>query len=1363
MIDRKALLADLQKQVRTLEKDLRDQVETASEIVRTDGTGHPGSGADHRGADHGGAVGGGARHVGGGSDGGRTARKVRDRLDAEYRLAFRLGRTAATWAAWRDERVTQAAAAWVLGTVFVRFCEDNGLLTAPYLAGPAPERMVLAEEAQEEFFRVNPAETDRGWLLAAFAEIAGSQAGALLFDRRHNPLYQIPISHDAAKELIGFWRRRGEDGVLVHSLASEDWDTRFLGDLYQDLSEAARKTYALLQTPEFVEEFILDYTLTPAIAEFGHDGLRMIDPTCGSGHFVLGAFHRLLDEWTRRAPMRDRRELVRLALTSVHGVDLNPFAIAVARFRLLIAALRASGFTTLAEARNYEFPLNLAIGDSLIKARQLALPTMESDAAILHGVSEQGRLFAAANEQGDLFSQTYEEEAADLPRDELAGFAYATEDVQNFPGILRPGSYHVVVGNPPYITVKDKKLNELYRELYKACAGQYALSVPFAQRFFELAMSAENDGRGAGYTGQITANSFMKREFGRKLIEEFFAHQVELTHVIDTSGAYIPGHGTPTVILFGRSRRRKRSETIHMVMGISGEPGPPPIPAEGRVWQAIITQIGNPKSESKWLSTTDTNRKDLARYPWNLGGGGAVELQELIESAGRRKISDVATSVGRSTATGEDELYFLRDEATARRLGESDYVRDLVVGDTVRDFVIFDVVKVRNPYLDSANRISIPASHPLSTRSLWPARTLLARRVIFGKSMHDQGRPWTSHLENYSSKLTTPHGITFAFVSTHNHFIFDRLGRLFNRTAPVIKLPTKASDAEHFELLGVLNSSTACFWLKQVSQSKGNGGIGGGISDEPWEHRYEFTGTKLNDFPIPTKLPLESGRKLDALAQRLSSVKPSSTAAEDAPSRERLKLAQAAWHSTRAQMIASQEELDWEVYSLYGLLDDEMTAPAEVVPELKLGERAFEIVLARKVARGEAETQWFVRHGSTPITELPEHWSAEYKAVVEKRIALIETDRNIGLIERPECKRRWATEGWDSLQAKALRNWLLDRCEARELWFHYLDGMEQPRMLSTAQLADLLRPDEDFVSVAELYAPGKDLEKVVAELVADEHVPYLSQLRYKDSGLGKRADWEDVWDRQRREDAAQAVADAARQAAEEQRKVIDEIEKAERERTADEGAGELAEREAGGAASEAERERAAATNMAEQEQAINTAEREQAAAEWARLKAEQARAEAEVKRIRDAIPVPPKYGSGDFLKVSYWRNRGKLDVPKERFISYPHAGRDGDPALLLGWAGWDHKEQAQALATVIVDREQNHGWDADRLTPLLAGLREILPWVRQWHDEFDYVYGAGPADIYEGFLTQTRDRLHLGDDDLTTWRPPKTTRPRKQP
>jgi hypothetical protein len=1194
----KALKDDLVKQVKSLEGDLRSQAETIPEVF--------------------------------------------DRLRGEYNRAFKLGRTAATWASWRDERVTQAAAAWVLGTVFVRFCEDNGLLTQPYLAGPDHDQMVLAEEAQDEFFRANPAETDRGWLVAAFAEIGRSRVGRLLFDKKHNPLYQIPISHDVAKGLIAFWRRRGESGSLVHSFDSEDWDTRFLGDLYQDLSEAARKNYALLQTPEFVEEFILDYTLRPAIEEFGHDKVLMIDPTCGSGHFVLGAFHRLLAEWDAHAPTRDRRERVRLALFAVHGVDVNPFAVAIARFRLFIAAARASQFTSLAEVEKYELPLNLAIGDALIRHRQQAITGIDQD-------------------------------------DALANFHYSSEDMQEFPGILAEGRYHAVVGNPPYITVKDKSLNQKYRELYDACSGKYALSVPFAQRFFRLAYPSGTDGRGAGYVGQLTSNSFMKREFGKKLIEQFFRNEVELTHVIDVSGAYIPGNGTPSVILFGRNKgyRQLRADIIRTVLGIRGEPGAPADPAKAKVWRSIVDQVDHVGTESEWVSVANLPREQLAIHPWSLAGGGAGELFSVLEGGNRRRLGRGVESIGITSVTGEDDLYLMPRNGAARRLRILE-TRPMVTGDVIRDLWIepaFDAIWTYNSDFEVINIESLEGSAQL----LKAYRMAISKRKRFGVPMLDRGMSWWEWQEIYPSKLRTPLSIGFAFVATHNHFVLDRGGNVFKQSAPVIKLPGGATQDEHLELLGVLNSSTACFWLKQVSHGKGNGGVNEGYRGEEWEEFFEFTGTKLQEFPLPEKLPLKRGRRLDELAQRLSAVSPSSAVPEIVPSPEALDQARGGWHVTRGRMIAQQEELDWEVYSLYGLLDEDMTASAEAVPELKLGERAFEIVLARKMAAGEAETQWFARHNSTPITELPGHWSEEYRAVVEKRIALIESDRNIGLIERPDCKRRWATEGFDAMQEKALRAWLLDRFEARELWFHDLDGMEQPRLLTTAELADALRRDADVQQVAELYAPSRDLEKVVAELVTDEHVPYLAALRYKPSGLTKRKDWEYVWDRQREEDAAES----------------EEVK----------------------------------------------------------------------KKIRDRTPLPPKYGSGDFLKPSYWRNRGKLDVPKERFISYPCASRDGASstkagALLLGWAGFDQREQAQALATLIVEREQNDGWGRDKLQPLLAGLREVLPWVRQWHGEFDAAYGGSPADVFEGFLDQTAGRLGLTDDDLAGWRPPAPHRGR---
>ena len=71
-------------------------------------------------------------------------------------------------------------------------------------------------------------------------------------------------------------------------------------------------------------------------------------------------------------------------------------------------------------------------------------------------------------------------------------------------------------------------------------------------------------------------------------------------------------------------------------------------------------------------------------------------------------------------------------------------------------------------------------------------------------------------------------------------------------------------------------------------------------------------------------------------------------------------------------MIALQEELDWQCYQLYGLVTDDLRYTGDDLPEIALGQRAFEIVMARQMQKGELQTSWFERHGSTPITEIPD-------------------------------------------------------------------------------------------------------------------------------------------------------------------------------------------------------------------------------------------------------------------------------------------------------------------------------------------------------------------------------------------------------
>ena len=141
------------------------------------------------------------------------------------------------------------------------------------------------------------------------------------------------------------------------------------------------------------------------------------------------------------------------------------------------------------------------------------------------------------------------------------------------------------------------------------------------------------------------------------------------------------------------------------------------------------------------------------------------------------------------------------------------------------------------------------------------------------------------------------------------------------------------------------------------------------------------------------------------------------------------------------------------------------------------------------------------------------------------------------------------------------------------------------------------------------------------------------------------------------------------------------------------------------------------------------------------------------------IAVPPKYTSADFRKNSYWQARGKLDVPKERFILYPDAGRETDPTPLLGWAGWDHAQQSLALSLIIGDREKD-GWDDDRLVPLVAGLAELQPWVEQWHGEVDPNYGVSLAAFCREQLTARAAQVGKTLDELAAWRPAPATRGR---
>jgi hypothetical protein len=1224
MINRSDLLKDLQRELHKIEKDILVYSESKEEF------------AEH--------------------------------LQEEYEKAQAAGRTAEHFVSWREAQITQAAVAWLLTCVFVRFLEDNNLLVEPMLSGPATRAkngkeskpLQNAKERMVAFFNENPTLEERDYLLDLFAELERFPIIAELLDHRHNPLWQIPVSSDGAKGLIDFFQKIDADsGEIIHDFTDADWDTRFLGDLYQDLSESVRKRYALLQTPEFVESFILDYTLEKAKDTFGLPGLRLIDPTCGSGHFLLTTFERMFDAWQKREPATNARELAQRALDVVHGVDINPYAIAICRFRLFIAAMKAAGSYKVKDAPDFHF--NLACGDSLLHGRRFEW---------------QGQGL-----QSDLIDEDPIKHVLEV------------EDKDKLLKILGQ-QYHAVVGNPPYIIVRDKALNQAYRDRYLTCHRKYSLGVPFTERFFELTV-APKAGVPAGFMGMITSNSFMKREFGTKIIGDFLSRK-NITHIIDCSGAFIPGHGTPTVIIFAKNEVPVIERPVRVAMGIRAEPSTPKNPEEGKVWSSIVSLIEKPGAENDFLSVEDKDRGIYSAHPWSLTGGGSLEVKEKIESGSSILLADLLDSVGFGAILGEDEAFGVPSEKVCAS-GLPSLNKVLIEGELVRDWAAIPEKTYIFPYDESIELIYDDSV----IRWLWPLKTVLWSRATFGKKTYKtEGRPFFEFHQIPKERNRFGTVITFAEVASHNHFLVSETDKLFNRTAPIMKLRSKIRD-DYFILCAALNTSVSCFYMKQICQQKqltgGDGVRVEFISKVP----YQFSGTALKKIPLPSAIILGRYKSVflryskvisDAINE-ISTLTPSQAISISFKTKESI---QSVWvelqlkiKKLRGNMMQAQEEIDWISYCAYGLCDESVLVGGELWPDvaLEIGERPFEI------------SSQINQDGFEVPKTVPVNWPDAMRVIWLKRIAEIKNNRDIRVIENPNYKRRWiGRQGLFNKSAKSnpmkseCMRWMLALLEDQ-----YLKSEKQ--LITCASLADKVRVNDEFIKIASYYKDGEqlDIQKLVCDLVTEDSIPQIPAARYKQKAMPKFRAWQETWGKQRQEDAIDFEFGVDKPLTE--------------------------------------------------EDAVNDGK----VADYNTAKAKSAAKKTEL--IGD-IPTPPKYVVGDFRKPSYWPLRGKLDVPKERFFSLPGCEKDGDTTLVIGWAGMNHLQRATAIATWYLDRKETDGWEAEKLKPMLVALDELIPWLKQWHNEIDPEFGEHMGDYYEGFLSEEMRMLDVTKDDLLAWEPP---------
>lgn len=274
----------------------------------------------------------------------------------------------------------RTAAAWVYMSALAAWAEDHGITPGRLRADALPARNQYLSQGG----------TAVGWLVLAVADIAVHPAAWPLLDPAYgNPVRDASPSESGARELLDWWA--GDAPTLAYPTSSGPATiTGWLpGDLLQLVTDERRLAHALCQTPWWLADGILDRTLIPAAREFPNQTLRLIDPTCGTGHFLIRAIDALWELYTTGAlnPRQMRmdgatgwtpvgpKQAARRILAGVDGVELDPITAAVARLRVAVTVAHL-----LRTADALPGPLRLAtlpqgmvprivVGDSLIAGK----------------------------------------------------------------------------------------------------------------------------------------------------------------------------------------------------------------------------------------------------------------------------------------------------------------------------------------------------------------------------------------------------------------------------------------------------------------------------------------------------------------------------------------------------------------------------------------------------------------------------------------------------------------------------------------------------------------------------------------------------------------------------------------------------------------------------------------------------------------------------------------------------------------------------------------------------------------------------------------------------------------------------------
>ncbi len=427
-----------------------------------------------------------------------------------------------------------------------------------------------------------------------------------------------------------------------------------------------RKAGGVYYTPKYIVDYIVRNTVgkiiegkTPRQIE----KIKILDPACGSGSFLLGAYQYLIDyhlKYYREHPKEAQtlhlfpywkmspeefsipiHEKAKILRNNIFGVDIDPQAVEITMMSLYLKALEGER-GLLPKKQQLLPPLsnNIKCGNSLIgyDIFDSLFPAVIPAKA---GIQAKGSGFLVKH--GMTEKQGWDDET----KSRINPFDWNSKST-GFGEIMEKGGFDVVIGNPPYVRIQAMKEwapieVEFYKKNYvSASKGNYDLYVVFVEKGLKVLNKT-------GRMGFILPSKFFATDYGHAL-RQLIVERKALSDVVD----------------FGHSQVFENATTYTCLLFLSGNPvhyvlyakvaEPPKLPAEHSHFMKIKSDTF--KAES-WIFSSHYEKRISDKL-----------LQKSIP------LSNLPTRIGRGSSTGADNVFVLNKKG-GELLTQTDEIVDV--------------------------------------------------------------------------------------------------------------------------------------------------------------------------------------------------------------------------------------------------------------------------------------------------------------------------------------------------------------------------------------------------------------------------------------------------------------------------------------------------------------------------------------------------------------------------------------------------------------------------------------------------------------------------------------------------------------